>query len=46
MNKWEINPTVKAENVDIVIKGERKQGNLQVEISVFEQAEQLSLFVD
>lgn len=46
VGKWEIKPNVKSHNVDIIIKGERKQGNLYVEISVFEQAEQLSLFTD
>ena len=46
INNWEIKPNVKSHNVDIIIKGERKHGSLHVEISVFEQAEQLSLFTD
>lgn len=46
INNWEIKPNVKSHNVDIIIKGERKHGSLHVEISVFEQAEQLSLFSD
>lgn len=44
MDNWEIRPSVKADNIDIVIKGERKQGTLQIEISVFEEAKQMSLF--
>ncbi len=38
MDDWEIRPSVKADSIDIVIKGERKQGTLQIEISVFEEA--------
>lgn len=44
MDKWEVRPSVKAQNIDIIVRGERKQGILQFEISVFEEAEQLSLF--
>lgn len=44
LNKWEIRPSVSAENIDIVLRGERKQGTWQIEISVFEEAEQMSLF--
>ena len=44
LDKWEIRPSVKAENIDIVLRGERKQGIWQIEISVFEEAKQMSLF--
>lgn len=44
MDDWEIRPSVKADSIDIVIKGERKQGTLQIEISVFEEAKQMSFF--
>ena len=44
MQKWEVRPTVKNKNIDIVLKGERKQGIMQIEVSVFQEAEQLSLF--
>ncbi len=46
MSKWEVKPNVKSNNVNIIIRGERKQSSLQVEISIFERAEQLSLFTD
>ena len=44
LGKWEIRPSVKAENIDIVLRGERKQGTWQIEVSVFEEAEQMSFF--
>ena len=44
LDKWEIRPSVRAENIDIVLRGERKQGTWQIEISVFEEAEQMSFF--
>lgn len=44
LDKWEIRPSVRAENIDIVIRGERKQGAWQIEISVFEEAAQMSFF--
>lgn len=44
LDKWEVHPSVKAENIDVVLRGERKQGTWQIEISVFEEAEQISLF--
>lgn len=44
LDKWEIRPSVKAENIDIVLSGERKQGIWQIEISVFEEAKQMSFF--
>lgn len=44
LEKWEVRPSVKAENIDIVLKGERKRGIWQIEISVFEEAKQMSLF--
>ena len=46
LDKWEIRPSVKAKNIDIVIKGERRQGTWQIDISVFQEAEQLSFFDD
>ena len=44
LDKWEIHPSVKAENIDVVLRGERKQGIWQIEISIFEEAEQISFF--
>ncbi len=44
LDKWEVRPSVKSDNIDIVLRGERKQGVWQVEISVFEEADQLSFF--
>lgn len=44
LDRWEVRPSVKAENIDIVLKGERKQGVWQIDVSVFEEAEQLSFF--
>ena len=44
LDRWEVRPSVKAENVDIVLRGERKQGVWQIDVSVFEGAEQLSFF--
>lgn len=44
VDEWEIRPSVKADSIDIVIKGERKRGTLQIEISVFEEAKQMSFF--
>lgn len=44
LDKWEIHPSVKAENIDVVLRGERKQGTWQIEISIFEEAEQMSFF--
>ena len=44
LDKWEVRPSVRAENIDIVLRGERKQGTWQIEISVFEEAEQMSFF--
>ena len=44
LDKWEIRPSVRAKNIDIVLRGERKQGIWQIEISVFEKAEQMSFF--
>ena len=44
LDKWEIRPSVKAENIDIVLRGVRKRGTWQIEISVFEEAEQMSIF--
>ena len=44
LDKWEVRPSVKSDNLDIVLRGERKQGVWQVEISVFEEADQLSFF--
>lgn len=44
LDKWEVHPSVKAENIDVMLKGERKQGIWQVEISIFEGAEQMSFF--
>ena len=44
LDKWEIRPSVKADNIDIVLKGERKSGIWQIEISVFEEAKQMSFF--
>ena len=44
LDKWEVRPSVKSDNIDIVLRGERKQGVWHVEISVFEEADQLSFF--
>lgn len=44
LDKWEIRPSVRAENIDIIIRGVRKQGIWQIEISVFEEAKQMSFF--
>lgn len=44
LDKWEVHPSVKADNVDILLRGERKKGTWEIEISVFEEAEQTSLF--
>ncbi len=44
LDRWELRPSVKAKNIDIVLKGERKKGIWQIDISVFEEAEQLSFF--
>lgn len=44
LDKWEVRPSVRAENIDIVLRGERKQGIWQIELSVFEEAEQMSFF--
>lgn len=32
LDKWEVRPSVKSDNIDIVLRGERKQGVWQVEI--------------
>ena len=44
LDRWEVHPSVRAENIDVLIRGERKQGTWQIEISVFEEAEQMSFF--
>lgn len=44
LNKWEVRPSVRAKNIDILLKGERRQGIWQIDISVFEEAEQMSFF--
>lgn len=44
LDEWEIHPSVKAENIDIILKGKRKNGVWQIDISVFEEAEQMSFF--
>lgn len=44
LDRWEVHPRVKADNIDVVLRGERRQGNWQIEISIFEEAEQLSFF--
>ena len=44
LDKWEMRPSVRAENIDIILRGERKQGTWQIELSVFEEAEQMSFF--
>lgn len=44
LDKWEIHPSVRAKNIEIVLRGERKQGTWQIDVSVFEEAEQLSFF--
>ena len=44
LDSWEIRPSVRAKNIDILLRGERKQGTWQIDISVFEEAEQMSFF--
>lgn len=44
LDKWEVHPSVRSESIDIVLRGERKQGTWQIDVSVFEGAEQMSLF--
>ena len=34
----------RSKNIDIVLRGERKKGIWQIDVSVFEEAEQLSFF--
>lgn len=44
LDRWEIHPSVRSKNIDIVLRGERKKGIWQIDVSVFEEAEQLSFF--
>lgn len=44
LDRWEITPTVKASNIDIRVSGERSKGIWKIEVSVFEEAEQMSFF--
>lgn len=44
LDAWEIRPPSPTSNIDIVVRGRRKQNILQIEISIFEKAEQMSLF--
>lgn len=44
LDTWEIRPPSPTSSIDIVVRGRRKQNILQIEISIFEKAEQMSLF--
>lgn len=39
-----ISGIIKSNKIDIVLRGERKKGIWQIDVSVFEEAEQLSFF--
>lgn len=44
LDKWEISPKVNANNIDIKVTGERSNGTWKIEVSVFEEAEQMSFY--